>query len=459
MLLGVGCLVGVLGTVVSVGTDLQQTALGALVTLTALAAVAVGTTRLARSRPSWLAVLVVAVLTRLPYVTLSPIHDDSQFYYRNAVTLIDGLAAGSVPLDALSVRYLGVHAVMGGFVPLFDGAGANVASFVAALCTVPILGATAASLFGSRRVGVATGFVVAVFPIHVYYSWWAYSEPVTLCFFSLALYGFITRRYGVATVATVPVLFMRIEYVLFVLLPLFAFTTVRETRLYGAMFVSPLLPLGVGLFAPTRVERFIESFTGVSPSFLKIQVLRSTLLSSEPIGHVLTNASFYAPHFLHWGVPYWDIGVVNPLLTVAFTLGIIRVSARNRATGVILALVLGIVIGGVLVRELFGVEKMYGALVLVGVLCALALVLATESWRDPLMIPLLSTGPYLVLITILYSGPRYVLPVACVFLLYAGYGLCWSTDWLRDKGTVTASYPIWAMWTRRQVNDETQGHE
>lgn len=441
MLVATGALLGSLLGVLSVVTTLSPTPAGTLVSLVVLAATGLGAIALARRRPAWLGVLLLAVLVRLPYATLRPIHDDGPIYLSRARNFLTEVTSLAPSISELHLRYLGVHAVMGGFVTLFADAGANVASLLAAVVTVPLIGATAATLFDSRRTGLASATLMALYPIHVYYSSWAYSEPITLAFFSLALYGIASERYYIAAPPAAAVFVMRAEYTLFLLVPLVVLLYARRSRLYYLLIGAPLAAFCIVLLSPETLETLMSLTPRQKSHFFYVGFLRQLGFVEAPLEYVARSLSFYAPHFLHWGVPYWEILLVNPIFTVLFAVGVLAALPRARASSISVFLVGIVAAVGFVSRELFLPEVTYGTVLVSVLVVTIVLVLLAGAREDRQLQPLLAIGPYLAFAFIVFNEARYILPVGLVAILYAGYGLTWLYEQIRIDGAVSIDVP------------------
>ncbi|WP_188853176.1 hypothetical protein [Haloarcula argentinensis] len=395
-----------------------------------------GAALLCRSRV-WFGILIVSILVRLPYTVLRPVHDDSSIYVGRALDLLEGQVVIS--------GHIGVEAIMALFLGLFGQMGGNLASFAASLATVWLAGRTATVLFNSRRAGQAAGFVLAVTPLHINFSWWAYTEPIAVCFFTLSLYFLVSRRYAAGAAIGVIVLFMRLEYLFLILAPLAGLYAFSENRFRHVFVLGPLLGLvGTILFyqLPSGNSPIIAIRTLVSmPSLFSTGFFVG--LSQAPVEHTVRNLQFYTPHFLHWGVPYFESPLVNPILPVLFIIGVIALLPRVRYAR-LLPLTSAIVIAAAFVhRELTVGKGLIGpstgliAGLYTGVFVALVVLVVQSS--DRRLFPLFATIPYLCLLAILYLAPRYLLPMAVVGSLYAGYGLKTILDMVVISGGDTES--------------------
>lgn len=368
---------------------------------------------------SWVSVpfcILLGIGVRLPFAVLEPVHDDSATYYANAAQL----AEGSVILTG----HAGVEIVMAIFVFVFGASGANVASFTASIATIPIVGATGAQLFSSRRIGVAAAAAIAVAPLHVYYSSWAYTEPIAICFFSLTFYTIVRKRYGWAILLTGVTFFMRAEYAALILAPLLVLRlSNRPWQRYGTVgapvVATGLLTLGTVLSPGRDVITIVSDL--LNTSLYSVSFLQS--LTVDPLEKVSSNALFYVPHFLHWGVPYWEASLVNPFLPVLFIVGTISLLPRTRLTqyGVLLAFGSGVVTFVLRELSILGSRTLVvvSLLLLFGGFC---LLVAIGPLSDPRFQPLFALVPYTMLLVVLYLAPRYLLPMMIVGSLYVGVG-------------------------------------
>ena len=390
--------------------------LGGLILLLALP-VAVG---LFREYPIWGTILVLSVVVRLPYATFRPVHDDSPVYFEAASQLL----AGQTEFSA----HLFVEVVMAVFILLFGVAGANVASFTASVAVVPVTGMAARSLFDSTRAGYATAVVVALNPIHVYYSSWAYTEPISLFFFVLSLNYLVRHWIRAGVVVASLVVLMRLEYAVLILAPLATLRTfdsrvvrVVVTTLPVAIFSALVAFLSFSPGSRLTIQRLLPRRL-MSPLFSTSSI---TEFITVPVGRMTRNILFYAPHGLYWGVPYFETELVNPVLPLLFLVGVYMVIPRVRYAVLGIVALFLTVIGLFLFRELVS-GTLYTSsvqLVLFVLFVGLVLVCIASGISDRRLDPLRSTVPYLVLLGVLYLGPRYILPVALVMSMYAGYGM------------------------------------
>ncbi|MUV88822.1 hypothetical protein GJ629_02055 [Halapricum sp. CBA1109] len=417
-----GVLAGTALAPLFVGTEIDPSTVGVVVSLLGVSALVVGGVYAIRRRVIWGGVVVGAILLRLPYVTLTPIHDDSLHFLTNTYEVIHAASRLSLPLSGVPLRYIGVNTVMGVFVVAFGDSGVNIASFSAAIGTVPVLGVTAATLFESRRAGIAAGVFGATLPIHVYHSSWAYSEPIALFVFSLSMYGFVAERYLLATGLTGVLSVMRAEYVLLVLLPLMALLVLRSSRAYYLAISSPFVLVGLLLAIPRLFLGTVVSITGPLSSVVVPSYVTTSGFLAAPIRHVAQNTVFYVGHFLHLGVPYWESNLVNPFILLFFVVGMYELLPSVRSSVLSLGLFSSVAAAGYAAEQVFGVTHLYGVTLLVtGGMC-FAVVLLAEPRHDRRLQPLLATGPYFGLLATGFLGARYILPVALVVVLYAGYG-------------------------------------
>ncbi|AUG47888.1 hypothetical protein BVU17_10305 [Haloarcula taiwanensis] len=412
------------GVAMAVGMILAVWGLTAVLTLISIVLTLLilfsGAALLCRSR-AWFAILLVGILVRLPYTVLKPVHDDSSVYVGRALNLLEGQITIS--------GHIGVEAIMALFLGLFGQMGGNLASFVASLATVWLVGRTATVLFDSPRAGHAAGFVLAVTPLHINFSWWAYTEPIAVCFFTLSLYFFVSRRYVAGAAVGIIVFFMRLEYLFLLLAPLAGLYAFSEDRFRHVFVLGPLLGfVGVILLyqlssgdSPVVTVRTLVSM----PSLFSTGFFVG--LSNAPLEHTVRNLQFYAPHFLHWGVPYFEFVLVNPLLPVLFLIGVVALLPRVRYARILPVTIAIIIAAAFMYRELtVGTGLIGPSIELVAWLYAsifVALVVLVLQSTDKRLFPLFATIPYLCLLAILYLSPRYLLPMAVVGSLYAGYGL------------------------------------
>lgn len=388
---------------------------------------------------SWFSVpsgILLGIGVRLPFAVFEPVHDDSLTYYANAAQLAEG--------SFVFTGHVGVELVMAIFVFVFGASGANIASFTASIATIPIVGATAAHLFSSRRVGIAAAAAIAIAPLHIYYSSWAYTEPIAICFFSLTLYTIVRERYGWAILLTGVTFFMRAEYAALILAPLLVLRlSNRSWQRYGIVgapvVATGLLTLGTVLSPERNVIAIVSDL--LNTSLYSVSFLQS--LTVNPLEKVSSNALFYVLHFLHWGVPYWEVALVNPFLPVLFVVGTISLLPRTRLSlyGVLLPA------GSVLVifplRELSILGS--GTLVVVSILLlfgGFGLLLAISPLSDRRFQPLFALVPYTMLLLVLYLAPRYLLPIVIVGSLYAGQGAVKLYDTVVTDDPWTVRIPV-----------------
>lgn len=430
-LIGIGIPIGFLVTLRAIETE--------TLFIVVLATIIFGSWLLAETISIPLATLL-GLVVRIPFVVLAPVHDDSAIYYATA----EQLAGGNIEVT----QHFGVELVMAVFVFIFGQQGANLASFTASVFTVPIAGAAATNLFSSRRAGIAAALASAVIPVHIYFSSWAYTEPISLLFFSLALYALVANRYPAAAVLTIVVAFMRLEYAVLILLPLLSLQLfghrITRRRVAGIaaagagtiVLVSTLYAFKPGIFLN------LFNYLGYSRTFLNT-------FSSTPIMRMAYNLSFYTVHFLHWGVPYWKPILVNPLLPLFFFIGVFTLLPRTRLAWLAPVFGFGTIVFTLLIREFFGIRTSLSAVYLI-VICTitLLLLLAIVPSGERRFYPLIALIPYVFLLLILYRAPRYLLPVVIVCCLYAGQGMERLYSTVVTEETIRAWIPAKSIFGR-----------
>lgn len=432
-----GALVGLVLSVVSLSTG-PPTGFGGAIAVGVVVFTLFALT-LAR-RPVWLPVVALAITVRLPFATFLPIHDDSGFYFAAA----SRLAAGDLAFSP----HLGVEGIMAVFILLFGESGANIASFTASIGSVVLVGLISEELFDSRTAGLASAFVFAILPLHVNFSSWAYTEPIALFFFSVAMYFLIREQYVFGLALTGAVLFMRIEYALLILLP---YATLRLVDRSAIRYV----PLVTGFVPPTAilVARYV---LGLSPerladilSTLPTPMFSTTFLQTfikNPFAILTENILFYAPHFLYWGVPYWEVVLLNPLLPLLAVYGLYRIISRVRYVTLIFIATIGLVVVSFFYREVIagGYETFSIPFVLAFGALTIVILMAGARSRNKMLEPLLATLPYHGILAYLYLAPRYMLPLGVIYSLYAGYGLAQAYQILvvPDEWVVELRRPI-----------------
>lgn len=430
-LAGLGGFVGFLAVVLGSGVPVHG--LLALLSVT----VVLGGLALTQSGLSLPLVTLLGLFARLPFAVFAPINDDSSVYYAIAKQLAEG--------TFVFTGHIGVELVMAGFVFLFGRAGANIASFTAAILTIPIVGAAAIQLFSSRRVGIAAATAMALTPLHIYFSSWAYTEPIAICFFSLALYAIVSDRY-LWSVVLVGVLFvMRFEYAVLILAPLLVLRLSDRAIIRRAVVGIPVLGTGTIVV--------ISALTPAAPrqSWL-VSILNTSLysvsflqnLTVDPIAEISRNILFYTIHFFHWGVPYWHGVLVNPVLPALFLVGAAALLPQDRMTVLAFVIAPGTLLVGFVVRELFGVSSQSLALALIILVASgFLLLLAAGPLSQPEFQPLFALVPYTMLLLVLYLAPRYLLPVVVVGCLYVGFGAVKLYDaiWTGDRWTIRIRIP------------------
>lgn len=431
-LVGLGMVIGILP--IFVGRALVPTR-----TVFALSVLAlIGGVLLIRPRVTMPLVVLLGFAVRIPYAVFAPIHDDSGVYYAIANQLAEG--------TFVFTGHIGVELVMAAFVLFFGQAGANLASFTASLATIPIVGATAAQLFSSRRAGIAAATAMALTPLHVYFSSWAYTEPIAICFFSLALYMAVSDRYAWAGALTAVTALMRLEYAVLILVPLLVFRLSKRSSIKYATVIAPVL--GV---ATVSILAMLVPEDGLSQvvSLLSNSSLYSTTFlvqfAQDPVTRLSSNILFYTSHFLHWGVPYWGILLVNPLLPALFLVGTYTLLPRIRLTSVALTFAPGTVYIAFVTRESVGVTAALISLAVIAlVTVGLVLLLAAGPISQPEIQPLFALVPYAMLLLVLYRAPRYLLPVAVIGCLYVGLGFVRLYDEVTDDEpwTIRVRSPI-----------------
>lgn len=373
------------------------------------------------TRLAWFFVIGIGTLLRLQYATLVPIHDDSLHYYREAYQLVHQ--------SVLPDEHFIVLLLMGGFMLIFGSMGANLASLVASITTIPVLGAASSRLFDSQWTGVATGLVFAVMPMAVYYASWAYTDPIALFIFSLGLYCIIARKY-LLTLAVLPIVFYsRYEY-LTILLPLLGLTFVDRKTTRALLILT--LPNVIGsliiasLFHPS-VYGILQGIAG-STSFFPNTFYHFAREHGPNLGLFFASRfDYYVYHFLHWGVPYWHLELVNPLLPALFALGVIASLHRTWYVLGVSTMAFLAVGGGLVYRETLAGPQYLTTfpelMVTVGVavvFCVAAIPLCQTQERTR---PLSAVAGYIAVLSVAWPQARYLLPVLTVGTLYAGYGL------------------------------------
>jgi hypothetical protein len=322
-----------------------------------------------------------------------------------------------------------VLVLMGVFVLTFGSIGANLASLVASVITIPVVGAAGTRLFDSRWVGLGAGLVFAVMPMGVHYASWAYTESVAILVFSLGLYAVVARK-RVLALALLPLVFhARYEYVA-IFLPLLVLSY-HDSKVMRALSVgTPPVALGSILIASLVNESVYSALQ---------QVAGSTSMFPDTFFHFAerhgkdlwlffaSRFDYYVYHFLHWGVPYWQLELVNPLLSVLFVLGVVAVHRKTRYVLGSHAMILPALGVGLVYRETLGgsgyLTTVPGLAITMGVtvvLCLAALPLCRVQKRTR---PLVAMSGYTVVLAVAWPQARYLLPVFTVGSLYAGYGL------------------------------------
>lgn len=408
--------------VVLLGGTTPPAALGTLLVLVTLGMVFVLRDRAA---PGWASILALGVVVRLPYATFVPIHDDSLHYVESAQQLLSGI----VFVDG----HVGVAGVMAVFILVFGDIGPNLASFVAAITTIPVVGLTAAELFDSRRPGLAAGLAVALTPIHINFSSWAYTEPIALLFFATALYLLVGRRYVLAALVGGLVAIMRIEYLVLIIIP---YVLIQHSRERWQPVVPAILAY-VGVIMATIVGMAF-SWRTVSDALFFVKsvpgVTRGTFVrfAHEPVEHLTRDILYYVPHFLHWGVPYWHLELVNPFLPVLFLVGVAVTSRRYKHSGLILSSAFVLVWILFVYKEVFVEPSQFGHVGLVFLAISFVtfgvFIYAGYEMYTPSHDLLWSTAPYLCLLVLLPLAPRYLLPLLVIYAMYVGAGLVWVAE-------------------------------
>lgn len=399
------------------------------VTILGTSAFAIGSIWILTRDAQWAPIMLLALLVRFPYLTTAPIHDDSSVYFEHTTAF---LAGAPVP-----VEHLGVFGVSAPFVALFGPFGMNLASLTASLLTVPLVGMAAASAFETWKHGHAAAVVMAIFPIHVYYSSWAYTEPISLFFFSLALFLVLEERYGLGAVTVAILLITRLEFAIFILIP---FAIVNRSnrrvlqRLVGYGPFAGILVLGVAglLWLPDNPNQ-LGRYTAQLPLAVSKVWLVEYLV--HPLEHAVERVSFYLPHFIHWGVPYFELELVNPILPLLFVVGVgVRFADRTPGVAKWLVGLFGATIFVFGAREVVAgnVSSSFLAVTLLPIVISGGYLLR-ELIRSstPESDLLLATAPYIALLSISFIGTRYLLPLGVVYTIFAGYGLSVSVDRFR----------------------------
>lgn len=416
---GVGIGVFVAGSASSLGVTL----LGRTVLLSVFpVAVLLGAYGL-RHRPAATTVVLLALLVRAPTFTTVPTIDDGSFYLAAARQFLAG--------DVAVFGHAASTAVWAAFVAMFDQSGVNAANLVFSAATVPLVGVLARRLFKSRRAALGGMAVFAVSPTAVYYSAKAINEPLALFFLALAILLFLAERYPLAIAVTGAVAFMRIEYAVMFLVPYAVIRAVNRRSLRTVVLAMP--PLGVSVVLLSAVvgvrvplwRTFVGALGGVD------------LFSPLPIRRLLANPRTVFPeryqalaaHMVHWGVPYWNLVLVNPVIPVAAITAIVLGSRQRRR----LAFGGGLALLGFAVVFLQS-ELLRGRLALSLPAIGLSLVTYTALVYfavddDPLGNELIASAYiYSLGILVLPPSPRYLLPVVLVYAVYAGRGIELAVD-------------------------------
>jgi hypothetical protein len=376
-----------------------------------------------RLMTAYVGATILAVLVRIPYMTLTASHDDRNAYLADIETI-----AREGSLAVSEVEHLGVELVMAAFYLVFGEAGPNLASLTAALATVPAMGLVARSLFDSDRIGVLTAVLIAILPSHIYYSSLLVMEPISLFVFALVLLATVERRWRAVGVLSVLLFVMRFEYLL-ITVPLAVVWWTENTHVRRAVIASPLVVLLCGMLIGSAMQfdgssffyKPYEPYLPVSPAFIG-RFLR------RPIYHLSLRIAFYVPQFLYWGVPFFSLPLMNPAFPVLSLIGIGSLSDKRRWTRIALYL-LPTGVGAVfLFRELdFNMILPSGIVYLTTVIlgAVVGLAYARIAWTadDPRLAPLSVLGPYATLLVLRALAPRYLLPVFLLGTVYAGYGL------------------------------------
>lgn len=386
-----------------------------------------------------LAIMIFGLIIRLPFAEFAPIHDDSSVYYSIAAQL----AAGSFVFTG----HLVVEMVMAIFVFIFGRAGANIASLTAAVLTIPVVGATGTALFSSRRAGLGAAIVIAGTPLHIYFSSWAYTDPIAVLGFSLALFSIVRGRYRRGLALTGLVVLMRVEYALLILVPLMLLRVCDSGRIRYLIVSVPV----IGNIILTLLSSINSAET--SGQLPLIDLLNTPLysigflsnLTESPLRHLSSNSLFYTVHFLHWGVPYWELALLNPLLPALFVIGAYSLLPRIRASALAVGYASTALAVAFAVRELVGVDsQLVGALLLLFLISGFCLLFAAGPIALPEFQPLFALIPYTMLLLVLYLAPRYLLPMVVVGALYAGLGIVKAYDAVMagDRWTIHVHAPV-----------------
>lgn len=349
-------------------------------------------------------------------------------YVTHAAELLDGTVAVTEHIGAEVLFAIGLG--------LFGKSGPNIVSFVAASLTVLCVGFTAAEVF-NERVGLATALVFGINPIHIYYSAWAYPELFALLLLSLGLYLTLADRYLAAVLVALFGLTFRFEYVLLIQIPVmwlyfFESRSLRYSIVFlppvvlGALFVSAILvPL-------SSQEVYWIQFVGRLFPFT-VTFFGNFLL--QPIQQVAQNSSFYLPHLLYWGVPYWIRVLMNPLLAGLFAIGLWELTDSVKIRSFVIVALFVCPAAVFIYRDFLltgPVDDLYLQTLALGIFGVIGAILYLGSTAERTeMYLLLATVPYWCLLAISYTGARYILPIMLVFSVYVGFGLTVVLDRIR----------------------------
>lgn len=386
-----------------------------------------------RSRwQAWSLIVGGGFLIRLLYFFSNSAHDDSHIYIANAQQIL----AGSPKINP----HIGVEFVMAGFILLLGPVGANVASLVFAVLTIPLIGIAATELFDSGQSGLYAGFVFGVTPIHIYFSAFAITEAISLFFLILGIVLVLRERYLAGFVIGAMIFFMRIEYSLFILFPFFLLQLGEDWRIDYLVAVGPIASFLFVILSrytsPTVYQQSIFPalrFIGWSLPF-SFDPINQFLLN--PINHVGPRILFYATHLSHWGIPYWEPLLINPILSLFALYGLYLLISRSRLSSALIFLAAFLTVSAIAYREFVSPSSALG-LLLVAVFSVTLIAVTGTQWEIPTSRRLfLATVPFWGVLSVFYFATRYLLPLLAVYSLYSGYGLFKILEQL-PRGTTT----------------------
>lgn len=326
--MGIGALVGVGVFLAASASPLGLTLLGRLILLVSIPVLILGIVHGLRDYLGVVTLVLVGAILRLTQFSAQPRIDDGPFYLQMTQDFLSG--------HVTTWGHVASSAVWSIFVSLFDYSGVNVANFFFSVLTIPIVGAIAYRQFESRRAAVGGMAAFTFAPIAIWYAPKAMNEPVALFFLATAIYLVLSDRQSFAFVVGFFLVFMRIEYAILFLLPFVIFHGKTDARVRNVSIAVPILGVfyvfasGV-IGVPVPLQGLILAPLNDVDLFSPV-TFRS--LFQDPAHVFVARYESLAAHLSHFGLPYWKLFLVNPLIPVLAWAGVSASTEGRTKTGV-----------------------------------------------------------------------------------------------------------------------------